>query len=666
MHLNRIGIVGVGPRGLTVLERIVAHERQQKSSDLEVLLFDPQEPGCGCHDPEQPDFHLVNTVAGQLTLFSDDTVIGAGPVMGGPTFYQWLQTQSRIGTMGPVANGDGDGDGDADLSADAYYSRGLFGRYLQWVFRYVSALAPSHVKIRFAQSAIDHAQRDERGGWVLHTCAERTRVDYLFLTTGHTKPALGPGRSARVLAIAAHETRVVDDAYPMRTKLARIRPGMTVAVEGMGLSAFDVVAELTLGRGGRFSSTAGSTETAAKTVYIPSGGEPRIVMFSRSGVPLGARAVNQKGVSGQYRARFLRVAPLRELRVCRQLDFNTDVLPLLLADMEYAYCEAYLRQAQGPQGPAAAQAFCDQFAATADALQRQALVARHIAPQDRFSWAQMAQPVPPHALLGRQTFGAWLCGHLQRDLHEAQRGNLGSPLKAACDVLRDLRDTLRAAIEFGGLTEASHRWVLSEFMPVMNRLAVGPPAARISEMLALIEAGVLTADFGPGATCQRVAGSGLMQVQAVQTAQAEHAAGQPIPVDVLVKARISMHSPGDDASPLLQGLLRDGHARLFHNGSFHPGGIDIDQHHRWIGRDGSAVENAWALGIPTEGIKFCTYVIPRTGVNSSAMADAGRAVAQMLSMIGATRGDPLLPGCQPDELPSEAQALVTASQFGGL
>jgi hypothetical protein len=322
--------------------------------------------------------------------------------------------------------------------------------------------------------------------------------------------------------------------------------------------------------------------------------------------------------------------------------------------MEYAYYEALFRNTQGER---AAVQFCEAFAA-ADRAQRQALVAHHVPPGQRFDWCRLAQPVPPAALRGREAFASWLVAHLRADLREAGRGNVGSPLKAACDVLRDLRDTLRAAIEFGGLTAASHRWVLSDFMPVMNRLAVGPPATRIAELLALMDAGVLRADFGPAATCVPSSPGGPMQVAAT------HWRGQAQPVQALVRARISMHSPGDDASPLLQGLLGDGHVRLFRNRGFHPGGIEIDRQHRWVGRDGKVVDNAWALGIPTEGVKFCTFVIPRTGVNSTAMADAGRAVSQMLATIA--KGQDPTPTATPMDLPSEEQALATASQFGAL
>jgi uncharacterized NAD(P)/FAD-binding protein YdhS len=634
---SRIGIIGMGPRGLTLLERIVANERHRPSGPIEIVLFEPNVPGAGCHDPAQAEFHLVNTVAGQLTLFADASVGDAGPVMEGPSFHQWLNEQNDIGA-GNLLRGE-------RASPDGYYGRGLFGCYLQWAFRYVRALAPPNLEILVEAHEVLRAHREDDEAWVLETAEAKIRVDYLFLTTGHTRPAR---RAAGEPAPGARATLVVDDPYPVLQNLAPVRAGMTVAVEGMGLTSFDVIAELTVGRGGRFV-----TDAAGNRCYVRSGREPHLLVFSRSGIPLSARAVNQKGISNQYRARFLLLQHVRDLRATRRLDFVADVLPLLVADMEYAYYDAYLHERGGA---AAAADLCARLAA-AGLSQRRALVERSIAPADRFSWHRLAAPVPQDALADRQAFGQWLRGHLRDDVREARKGNLGSPLKAACDVLRDLRDNLRAAIEFGALTPASHRWVLSEFMPVMNRLAVGPPMSRVSELLALMEAGVLEADFGPGAECRAPADGAPMRLSTRWP-------GQAVEVDAVVKARISMHSPSDDASPLLRGLLDDGHVRLFRNGDFHPGGIDIDRQHNWVSRNGSVVRNAWALGIPTEGAKWCTFVVPRPGVNSTAIVDAGRAVAAMLDAVRSGEGG--REQRAPRRLRTEAEASQHASLYGSL
>jgi uncharacterized NAD(P)/FAD-binding protein YdhS len=632
---SRIGIIGVGSRGLTLLERIVANERLRPSGPIEILVFDPNAPGPGCHDPAQSDIHLVNTVAGQLTVFADASVVDAGPIVEGPSFHQWLNRHSDIGLGNPL--------GGARASADGYYSRSLFGRYLRWAFRYVCALAPPNVKIIVKDTEVIRAHRDD-DAWMLETSTAKMRVDYLFLTTGHTKP------SRRVADKPAHDTLVVDDPYPIQGNLATVEPGMTVAIEGMGLTAFDVIAELTIGRGGRFE-----TDAAGDRRYIPSGREPRILAFSRSGLPLSARAVNQKGISNQYRARFLLLKHVREMRDGRKLDFVADVLPMLVADMAYAYYDAYLRERADP---ATVAEFCRRFAA-GDERERRQLVDSVIPEMDRFSWQRLAAPVTERALRSRDAFGEWLRDYLQDDVREARRGNLESPLKAACDVLRDVRDNLRAAVEFGGLTPASHRWVLAEFMPVMNRLAVGPPESRVSELLALMQAGVVEADFGPGAECKLPAGGRLMRLSAARWPE------RAVDVNVLVKARISMHSPRDDASPLLRGLLDDGHVRLFRNEDFHAGGIEIDRRHNWVARSGAVIRNAWALGIPTEGVKWCTFVVPRPGVNSTALGDAGRAVADMLADMRS--GEVEREARAPQQAQrTEAEASEFASLYGAL
>jgi hypothetical protein len=345
---------------------------------------------------------------------------------------------------------------------------------------------------------------------------------------------------------------------------------------------------------------------------------------------------------------------VRHLRTLRKLDFVDDVLPLLLADMEYAYYEAYLKE---QRDPVEALMFGSRFV-QADAAQRKALIERYIPVDARFNWNRLVAPIPQPVLSDRGTFASWLDGYLREDIAQARLGNLDSPVKAASDVLRDLRDNLRAAIDFGGLTEPSHRWLLSEFVPIMNRVAVGPPEARIAEMLALIEAGLLRADWGPGAGC-KVGEPGVpMRLTSA------HWPDQTCEVHALIRARVSMHGPTEDASPLLADLLQAGHIRPFRNGGFHPGGIEIDRHFNWVARDGGVIDNAWALGIPTEGVKFYTFVVPRPGVNSTALVDAGVAVSRMLNAVIAANVGPPAPPASP--LPTEEYASAFASLHGAL
>lgn len=117
---------------------------------------------------------------------------------------------------------------------------------------------------------------------------------------------------------------------------------------GLGLTFFDVLAELTIGRGGRFVEHGGRTE------YLPSGREPHLVAGSRSGLVMLARGRNQKAPTYRYSPKFVTEdAIVRARRGAQrvtgsaQLDFVRDVLSLLRLEVEHVYYTAHVRRRQG-------------------------------------------------------------------------------------------------------------------------------------------------------------------------------------------------------------------------------------------------------------------------------------------------------------------------------
>ncbi len=166
MRIARVAIVGMGPRGLTVLERLVANQRAQKLRTIHIYIFDPNPPGIGCHDPDQAGHLLVNTVAGQITQFSDPTVVNAGPVLEGPSFHEWLTAEElRKGTGIPA-------------HPDGYYSRAAFGRYLHWCYHYLVALAPAEHPITFFRDEVLSLDRVDES-WVLRTGTGTVWTDFV-------------------------------------------------------------------------------------------------------------------------------------------------------------------------------------------------------------------------------------------------------------------------------------------------------------------------------------------------------------------------------------------------------------------------------------------------------------------------------------------------------
>ena len=69
MSAIEVAIVGMGPRGMTVLERLVSICRRFDCLSLVVHVVEPGAMGCGVHGLDQPSYLLLNTVCGLPTMF---------------------------------------------------------------------------------------------------------------------------------------------------------------------------------------------------------------------------------------------------------------------------------------------------------------------------------------------------------------------------------------------------------------------------------------------------------------------------------------------------------------------------------------------------------------------------------------------------------------------
>ncbi|CAF1158839.1 unnamed protein product, partial [Didymodactylos carnosus] len=374
-----------------------------------------------------------------------------------------------------------------------------------------------------------------------------------------------------------------------------------VAIQGLGLSCHDVLSELTCGRGGQF--VYGDND---ELTYIRSGHEPeKIYVYSRNCLPFSARGRNEKSVGGQYQARFFTRAMIDQLREENgyfQLDFEKQVLPVLINEMCYVY-ECTLRNNWLVSH--------DEFEPSEETRQ---VIHRLLYPLD-------------NVIIDYNSFTFWIIDFIEQDLDEAYLGNVSSPVKAATDLLRDVRDTIRYTVDFRGLTPRSHQYFIENICPVMNRIAVGPPKERNIQLLALIRAGVVEFACVPNAQprvrCDRARASFVIESKSMQECI----------VDVLIKGMMESFYPERNNSCLIRNMLKRGLIRPFSNGDYRPGGIDINENQNLISAEGLTIQNIWALGNIVEGPNFYTYVLPRPLVNSRALQDAGKCVFKIFSLL---------------------------------
>lgn len=628
-----IAVVGAGPRGLSVLERLCANERRAPSHDVLVVhMIDPSPPGAGAVWRTAQSRHLLmNTVTSQITVFTDDSVRIDGPVEPGPSLYEWARGLALLGDVdryGPETIAEA-----RALGPDAYPSRAFYGHYLDDCFRRVVADAPGHIRVvahrsRAVAMADTHGSPSGPQGVRLENGVRLNRLDAVVLAQGHL-PSRLTRRDARTASLARiHHLAYVAPANPADVDLSGIRPGRNVLLRGLGLNFFDHMALLTAGRGGTFVQVDG------RLVYRPSGQEPRLYAFSRRGVPYHARGENEKGAHGRHLPRFLdadRVAALRR-RAARgeRVDFRADLWPLISREVEGVHYGALLA-ARGKETER--ERFAERWAALGpDADPAPLLAESGITEDEHWDWDRLAHPLKGRTFTGRADFRAWLLDHLARDVVAAREGNVSGPLKAALDVLRDLRNEIRLVVDHGGLAGDSHRDDLEGWYTPLNAfLSIGPPVSRIEEMTALIEAGVLTV-LGPGVQVRLDTNAQLF------VARSEAVPGEPVRATTLIEARLPEPDLRCTADPLLRHLLDTDQVSAYRidgppGTRYETGGLAVTErpYHLLDGR-GRAHPRRFAYGVPTEAVHWVTAAGIRPGVDSVTLGDSDAIARTVLAL----------------------------------
>ncbi|MFF1417520.1 FAD/NAD(P)-binding protein [Streptomyces sp. NPDC058280] len=621
-----LAVVGAGPRGTSVLERLCASVPELAPDlPLTVHLVDPAPPGAGrVWRTDQSAELLMNTVASQVTVFTDDSVECEGPIHPGPSLYEWAAT--RPGER---------------LGPDDYPSRAAYGRYLEWAFRRTVAGAPENVTVEVHRARAIRLDDDPDSATVGPKAPSATPVSpdapgaslpyrptqtltldngttisglsAVVLAQGHLPVVSGQTQATLSEYAERHRLRYLPPANPADVDLSAVAPGEPILLRGLGLNFFDHMALLTAGRGGLFTRGLDGV-----LVYHPSGREPQLYAGSRRGVPYQARGDNAKGPSGRHLPLVLTPDVIALFRKRADEgdppDFLEEIWPLVAKEVEAVFYDAALAAGGRPQG--SRDRFVDRFLAAPHGSARETAVLDEagIGAADRWSWDRISRPYDGETFRDPADHRAWLLAHLRQDAAQAALGNVAGPVKAALDVLRDLRNELRQIVDHSGLSGTSRRDHLDRWYTPLNAfLSIGPPRRRIEEMAALIEAGVLDV-IGPRTTVRTRDG--------VFTAESPEVPGSLVRATTLVEARLPEPDLRRSCDPLLSRLLKTGQCRPHTVDGYETGGVDVTRRpYRLIGRQGDVHPRRFALGVPTEGVHWVTAAGARPGVDSVMLSD---------------------------------------------
>lgn len=254
----RIAIVGLGPKGLFALERLLHHASGgSEHARIDIDAFEPHAyPGAGpVYSPDQPSYLRMNFRAEQVNLWPAGA--RAVPVAEQRSFVQW---------RGP--------------DGDPYPPRAQVGKYLIDGLDRLRRHAPAHVRVKLIAEKVVGLHRDYRD-WTVTTAHAGRDYDHVLICTGH-EPI-----SDDALACSWHEsTPLIAGVFPT-TKLGtdRIGAGSTVAARGFALSFIDAALALTEGRGGRFEPASATTLR-----YVHGESDVGVLLpYSRTGRPMLAK-----------------------------------------------------------------------------------------------------------------------------------------------------------------------------------------------------------------------------------------------------------------------------------------------------------------------------------------------------------------------------------------
>lgn len=695
-----IAIIGAGPRFLYTFERLAAilaqkHKTGDIKTPIEIHVYDPSgQFGSGAHDVNQPDSNWLNVIARHISRTPDETVKEAQldrypAVIENKRLSEFIQNNL----------------GDAEFDPDDYPERWKLGIFFAKAINDIeTALKRQGVPVtvvRHAEAVIDTLPVGKKRYIVskdAHNKNTKQCVDYTLFVIGHqheatlTQTDIEYTKFAKEAQEKGKNTRYIPAHTDVRKTMSfeNVPIGSTIGLQGEGLDTIDKILHLTEGRGGKFER-----DSAGRMHYKPSGREPsKIVTFSRSNLFAYTKGRNEKG-DVQYQPKFFTfeyVKALREKRFLetgsRQLDFESDIFPLIQLDMAYEFyrikygqniADRFLEEAQSApvfltpekvnqlreeqESSLTAKAYflkkivplasldaeycfykATKGAEFADAFRiassegREALRAQCSKSEEAFDIRSLFDPFynKPEIYQSHASYEQAHKKLLDDDIRRGKEGNQTDPVKASTSALNDMVNNIRDLVNHHGLTPRSDRIFRSVFDPyIFRKLAPTPPVKSKEKLRALQEAGLLESAVGPHAYAKHAPDhSGFIIQSSVFKENWYH-------VDSLAIARIpSMEGSvkAQDLLPPFQNMMRRGNIRFYTNGalqnehfvSYHPGTIDVDNQMHPINQKGQSDKTVTILGIPVEGARWHTNLLGRIHSESTAWTQGAETAFEII------------------------------------
>lgn len=599
-----IVFIGGGPRTAGVLERIAANRPDVFAGPLRIHVVEPHVPGSGriWRYDQEPGL-LLNSMAADITMFTDASVDCAGPAAPGPGLAEWAAGVLDASIIDVPDFPQPLWDELRALEGTTFPTRRLQSQYLEWFFRRAARSLGRGVTVhRTTAVSIDPLVG---GGHEVTLANSRTlHADIVVTALGHTDSRPDAVSAGFADFAARHGGYHAAPSYTTDVDYSPIAPGQDVIVAGMGLAFVDLLVLLMEGRGGRFEET-----DDGGLRYLPSGREPRLWAGSRRGVPYHSKISAALRGQAPGPLRFFTAAAVEALlQQHGELDFREHLWPLIAKEAGYYYYRELLTGS-----PERAAMEWELFAARYEGLdwyssERLDLVAAAV-PESalQLDLERLDRPFDGLRFASHQDVQDAVAGYIENDL--ALRDSPDHP-----ETLALFLALLHVYMEVGRVVpqerlnarsqQVVHGWWHGFFSFVDS----GPPPHRLRQMLALQRAGLLQF-LGPGLEVTLDEADGTFQARSRQS-------GVSVAATALVEARLPSTSVARSLNPVLSALHSSGlgseQQLLTSDGIHSTGKLLVSRQHQLVAADGNPQDRIFGIGPGTSGWGAGAFARPNT------------------------------------------------------
>ena len=640
-----VAIIGAGPRGTSLLERLIANAAEcAPDRTIAVHVIDPYPPGGGrVWRSEQSPLLWMNTTSDDCTMFIDETVECEGPIVSGPTLNEWAQkvATGRLSSppgfqLAPSTSAEA-----GSMQEGWFTTRRTQSDYLSWVFwqSVKNGMPQVQVHSHPGQVVDVHDLPFGRQRVVMANGLPPMDADIVLFAPGNVDIVPNSEEVRLSEYAAAHDLCYLPSGSTADHSFDRIAAGEPVIVRGLGLCFIDTAVLLTSGRGGTFHR-----DSSGELRYEPSGHEPVLFVGSRRGVPYWSKMHYDLAGSPEPFGHLdaAAVAALGD----RPLDFALDIWPLMAREIIHA---GYRELAESHQELLDIDAH--EFIHRLDTLDWDGLALKELIDQavrldeDRIDLDETAHPLAGRHFPDLDALQNWMIDYIATGV---RRGN-DPRHSASLAMLHGLSNAFYRLVELVAeerISPASWEHDVPAFLDLCRFLTSGPPGPRLEELLALTRAGVVRF---LGSEMTVTANEGLF-----------HARSSSVNVSItarsLIEARLPERTMLRVNDPLLRNLshrdeIREGIQSAPDGGDRYPTGlidtarlIDTDSLNRLIRADGTPHESRFGAGTLFSGTMLTSGRFPSPRSNDAFFRQndiiARAALHELCRREVATRSEP--------------------------